>query len=383
MSSFDITLDCLSDEALSFLRSKFNVYNKLELAQLMNAKIYGKDSTNLVFCTILLDGGQPQQITPKVIDTEPIVEEVQKSESVVKPTFQNIFSNATKDLIAPITNFELSYYGDSLFVTPRPREGYAVMIGCNWDEIDPNFEVNSTFGGWWKPTGSLKNKTLSGWMFRTASKDYLNFLFDKSDIKHYGLEHYGKGLLLEPPYNFTLSEKDGYKNWSQYDKKFSVDTENGGWWKPLGSLEDKTKHGWFFKVKNQEYLENMLGVKLQPKETSTPKKEAHQEDEKVEDEVPTTPEIKPSAFTPPAPKKELQPLAEDLKIEEVINKYGKIIPYGIGFIVSFTEEIFKTHAKKNVITLTNASGKEFNGIKHTEKNGYFFEEEAKESISIS
>jgi hypothetical protein len=357
------------------------VYNKLELAQLMNAKIFGKDSTNLVFCTIQLDGAQPPQITPKVIDTEPIIEEVQKSESVDKPTFQNIFSNATKDLVVHISNFELSYYGDSLFVTPR--DGYATYIGCDWNQIDPNFEVNSTFGGWWKPTGTLKNKTLSGWMFRTASKDYLNFLFDKSDIKQYQLEHYGKGLLLEPPYNFTLSEKDGYKKWSHYDKKFSVDNENGGWWKPLGSLEDKTKHGWFFKVKNQEYLENMLGVKLQPKETSAPEKEDHQEDEKVEDEVPTTPEIKPSAFTPPAPKKAHKPLEEDLNIEEVINKYGKIIPYGIGFIVSFPEETFKTHAKKNVITLTNASGKEFNGIKHTEKNGYFFEEEAKESISIS
>ena len=111
MSTFDITLDCLSEETLTFLRSKFKVYNKLELAQLMNDKIFGKDSTNLVFCTIQLDGTQPPKITPKVIDTEPIVEEVQKNDSVAKTKISEYWlSHSTKELTAPISNFYLSYY---------------------------------------------------------------------------------------------------------------------------------------------------------------------------------------------------------------------------------------------------------------------------------
>ena len=356
MSTFDITLDCLSEETLSFLRSKFKVNNKLELAQLINAKIFGKDSTNIVFCTIQLDGSPP----PKVIDTEPITEDVKKGK-IVQKTMEN-------NLIAPIHNFELSYYGNALFVTPRDNN--AEYIGCNWDNVDSSFEVDTIYGGWWK-------STLSGWLFRSASKEYLDFIFDKSDIKQYQLEHYGQGLLLIPPYNFTLNEKDEYKNWSHYDKKFSVDNENGGWWKPFGSLVQKNIHGWFFKINNQKYLEDMVDVKLpfKKEQISSPKKVTGTL------EVPTTPEITASVFTPPAPKKEVKAiLQDDLTIEDVLVKFGNIMPYGIGFIVSFPSEIFETYAKKNVITLTNKSGKEFNGIKHSEKNGYFFEEEAKECV---
>ena len=163
MSTFHITLNNLNIETIEYLKKYYGEWNINALGELMNKKIFDTSGTNCIFGKYNLDSVLPEQaVDIKVVDT------IEK----VKPT-QNVLSS--------FDNYTLEYttYGDSLFVIPLVN--CEDIVGFDWNTIDPSFDVCSENGGWWKPKGSLKEKSLQGWLFRSKSKNYLHNFYP---IKH-------------------------------------------------------------------------------------------------------------------------------------------------------------------------------------------------------
>lgn len=250
MTTFNVTLNNLNIDSLEYLKKYYGEWNNNALGQLMNKKIFGTSGTNCVLSTVNLDGMSSEQaVDIKVVDT------IEK----VKPT---------QKILSSFDNYTLEYttYGDSLFVIPL--ENCEDIVGFDWNTIDPSFDVCSENGGWWKPKGSLKQKSLHGWLFRSKSENYLHN---------------------------------------------------------------------FYPIKNAEHIQQLKPV--------TPKQSEN-------------------------------------TISELISTHGKIMKYGIGILVIFPEEIFKKHCTKNIITIKNPNNtEEYNGIKNVEKYGYFFENDAQSFIN--
>ena len=397
MSSFDITLHSLSEESLSFLRSKYKIFNIYELGQKMNQELYGKEGTNFVFCSVPLDGNK--MVVEKVIDTSAVTEEKPKvtevmakketpSETIEPAEKKLVHFKINNNLLAPIQHFTLTSYGNAMFVVPNNLE--ASYIGKDWSTIDKSFVVNQENGGWWKEQGTLNKSTFCGWLFRSKMNSYLEGLFNPKATENYQVNAYGNGILVIPPYNCFTS----YENWDKFiDHSFKVSEEMGGWWKPYGFLKEEV-WGWFFKYEAKSYLEQFLKMTIKIK-FPTKGKEAKIKTSHVEKvEEPVEVLIEPSKLPSPVAKSPAKLTKKNVEAHisktekeqlppflQMIANNGSISNYGIGFIVSFPQAIFSAECQKNIISIADTgNGKEYNGIKNVEKKGYFFENEAKPFI---
>ena len=175
-----ITIHELNHECLGFLMSTYKVGNIYDLELKLSAlqpnnngifvigkiPIQGEINNNIdLNKTIKIVGDEDEQISLK--EEEFCTQsDINITEVVPKDTITNV-SKSSKDYLS------LQEYGKGMLLKCLSKEN--PLYGKNWSSIFPDFD--DSHGGWWKPLGSLKNKSLEGWFFKI---DYLNDLLNSN-----------------------------------------------------------------------------------------------------------------------------------------------------------------------------------------------------------